>query len=628
MEAQQTTYTYTPLDEARREIRLLHVFPKPNHREDTINTVNDNTIYCSFSIVSLDNPPEFEALSYAWGDPKQVVSIWLEGHKIQVTMNLHCALDNLRFTEEEGLRVLWADALCINQGDQHERQSQVEQMQHIYSKALKVIAFLGEAWEGSEVVMKYHKYLAKIGSNEQLQHRLSGVGRHSSRGLDGEPDSLGTYVAKFFSLPWFKRTWTVQEYFLARNVVFQCGQHTQPAHLFRDAVKIIENHSGKFRNADIEFMRSLMAYQALWESYRGSSTNNSFMKMLISLRTRQSYDPRDKVYGILSLADTSFRDGLAPDYGLSVSEVYTKVAANMIAINGNLDILSCVIPNPRNEFGLPSFVPNWSTKMPWRYTIQNLLRWGTISNGHFDTSRGAEPRIAFAENRVATCQMLVVDKLARIYASTTSESAEKAISGSSSNGIDFDLEYMDDYYDIEDIYTSCTPYRSKLSAYWRVMCGNLFQNGLAFDMDSFRIAETTDFSRFMKWQTTRTKRDAIGETHDDEMFHKAHAIVSHGRLFFTTEKGYMGWAPKGARKSDVVVIMPGGKVPYVLRSLDNDDEDGYNDANEALSGGTKHAPSAKQHTLPRYRFLGDAYVQGIMNGEAFDESKLESITLV
>jgi hypothetical protein len=187
---------------------------------------------------------------------------------------------------------------------------------------------------------------------------------------------------------------------------------------------------------------------------------------------------------------------------------------------------------------------------------------------------------------------------------------------------------MDEYYDIADIHTPCTLYQSRPASFWRVMCGNLVKNDGEFDMDSFRLAEISDFSLFMKWQMRMITLDkAIAETYDDDGFQMANHVVSKDRLFFTTEKGYMGWAPKGARKGDVVVLMPGGKVPYVSRSLDVDDEDDCDDE-RARSGASNSTASAAQTIRPRYRFLSDAYAQGIMNGEAYDESKLAEITLI
>ena len=48
--------------------------------------------------------------------------------------------------------VVWADGICINQGDVHEKEAQVQLMGDIYSKAEKTIVWLGEEADGSNAV--------------------------------------------------------------------------------------------------------------------------------------------------------------------------------------------------------------------------------------------------------------------------------------------------------------------------------------------------------------------------------------------------------------------------------------------------------------------------------------------
>lgn len=66
---------------------------------------------------------------------------------MQVTPNLSAALDRLRLDTET--RMLWVDALCINQVDNTERSQQVAQMGKIYSDARETIAWLGRGTTGS-----------------------------------------------------------------------------------------------------------------------------------------------------------------------------------------------------------------------------------------------------------------------------------------------------------------------------------------------------------------------------------------------------------------------------------------------------------------------------------------------
>jgi hypothetical protein len=93
---------YTKLSLPRREIRVLAL----HHDHDMAAPVE-----CSLRTVSLDDTPDYQALSYCWGDPAVTESIRLEGESIQVTISLAAALRAIRYETEEA--VLWADAICI-----------------------------------------------------------------------------------------------------------------------------------------------------------------------------------------------------------------------------------------------------------------------------------------------------------------------------------------------------------------------------------------------------------------------------------------------------------------------------------------------------------------------------------
>jgi hypothetical protein len=85
----------------------------------------------------------YEALSYAWGDSEKLHTILIDGYDLRVTANLYKALLHLQDQLIE--RILWVDAICINQDIQKERAEQVRLMAKIYCKANRVIVWLGEA---------------------------------------------------------------------------------------------------------------------------------------------------------------------------------------------------------------------------------------------------------------------------------------------------------------------------------------------------------------------------------------------------------------------------------------------------------------------------------------------------
>src|SRR5207247_136756 len=91
--------------------------------------------------ISLDENPQYNALSYTWGDPKRNWPIILNGKLSFVTHNLGDALRYLQV--HEVLSPIWIDAICINQQNPKEKAEQVQQLRLIFQGAKNVIAWLG-----------------------------------------------------------------------------------------------------------------------------------------------------------------------------------------------------------------------------------------------------------------------------------------------------------------------------------------------------------------------------------------------------------------------------------------------------------------------------------------------------
>ena len=126
-------FTYEPLDLSaiRPSIRLAILQPGPRNA----------SIRVKLGRSAFAERPKYEALSYTWGRADDLRAIELNGTRVEVRKNLALALVHLRHTSEE--RVLWIDAICINQADLEERNRQVELMSYIYARAKRVLVWLG-----------------------------------------------------------------------------------------------------------------------------------------------------------------------------------------------------------------------------------------------------------------------------------------------------------------------------------------------------------------------------------------------------------------------------------------------------------------------------------------------------
>ncbi|KAG6354961.1 hypothetical protein INS49_004042 [Diaporthe citri] len=187
---------YEPIDSSKEEIRIIHLLP--GDFDDTINL--------ELATVSLaSNPkPQYDALSYVWGQEQCQTPAFVNGRPVTVTSNLDIALRYFRHQHDE--KTLWVDAVCINQKDNMEKGPQVQMMGQIYSKAAQVLVWLGPAADGSD----------------ELLERMS-------QGLTEEEIADPTLQNASLALmgqPWFTRIWVQQEIALAaRDPTMRCGRH-------------------------------------------------------------------------------------------------------------------------------------------------------------------------------------------------------------------------------------------------------------------------------------------------------------------------------------------------------------------------------------------------------------------
>ncbi len=130
-------YKYAPLQHLD-SIRLLELLPGEM----------ESPIQMNLAEFRLQENPPYEAFSYTWAteDGDYSLSSQIRCGKttrLWITKNCELALRYLRETDSR--RILWVDAICINQNDINERGHQVGMMRDIYSQVPRVLVWLGEA---------------------------------------------------------------------------------------------------------------------------------------------------------------------------------------------------------------------------------------------------------------------------------------------------------------------------------------------------------------------------------------------------------------------------------------------------------------------------------------------------
>jgi len=177
------TYQYHPLTE-QGTIRLL----KLESSDDA-----DAAVRGSLSVAKLEHAPEFEALSYCWGDRSaDEPGIYIDGQSLSVTKDLHSALLRLRQRDKP----IWIDAICINQGDTTERTQQVRQMHEIYGSASLVIVWLGEPSIEDLQGFRFAEGLL-TGFSMCVKERQRGLCEHDSHPIEIYDDDILMYAQDY-----------------------------------------------------------------------------------------------------------------------------------------------------------------------------------------------------------------------------------------------------------------------------------------------------------------------------------------------------------------------------------------------------------------------------------------------
>lgn len=210
-------HSHRPLTNTKH-IRLLKLLQEP------LLADANNYIECILTEVSLENLPDYFAVSYAWESQSTTRSVFCEGKSLFLTANCAAALSHFH---SQGINTfLWVDSICIDQTSNPERNQQVAIMGEIYEKAAGVIIWLGEGNHNSDSAMQVLGKLAKLAPThpelvrleyQKLQHSLyqKYSPAYSTEGVSRTllfPESLTGLCDPTNAITgqsWFHRIWTL-----------------------------------------------------------------------------------------------------------------------------------------------------------------------------------------------------------------------------------------------------------------------------------------------------------------------------------------------------------------------------------------------------------------------------------
>ncbi|KAK4506393.1 hypothetical protein PRZ48_000123 [Zasmidium cellare] len=174
----------------------------------------DNQISLTVQEYELDTCPPYVALSYEWGyEHEKVVS--LNGTPFRIRTNLHDFLQVLRPGPSES-RLLFIDAVCINQEDLEERSVQVHLMRDIYEGAERVWAWLGRDSVASDVVAD----VCQVESVDEVEAQSVSQG---AVGHTADLQTLERSAMEVLQRRYWTRMWMMSELMLAKTITLYCG---------------------------------------------------------------------------------------------------------------------------------------------------------------------------------------------------------------------------------------------------------------------------------------------------------------------------------------------------------------------------------------------------------------------
>lgn len=599
-----------------------------------------------FITVRSHDYPQYKAIPYAWGDPVNAEVIWVTQDNrqgwLKIPMNLSHALRALQDNTEDIF--VWADSICINQKDNRDKTQQLSRIPDIYGQAEQVVLWLGVEKEDSA---RAHKIL----------HGLT----HAELQLNHDTDLSS--VVSLFDRGYWSRLWVVQEILHAKDIVVQCGSswlswndYTSASELFHSERNTLANIpslvpgsydstrpiTSQHRLSPLQILvhhgpASISHIQKARELYLDDDYSY-FLHLLRISRTKLASDSRDRVYGILGILPEKIRSALRLNYLLPVREIYIDVV-DILHRAYKMDVIceSIHFPPQISNANLPSWVPDWSydpmvrslASLPLSFSAGHWKDFKFVSQGNRISPR-TRSRLSIRGVRIGTINShgMAVNTHSRAvdycmaflqWRALLLQHFEIRFASSSADGDEETRRYR--VVSCEQQRRFCLtlslgqPIRTYSSDANLVSKGSEKDLGIDWARKCYSV-----FAKIIRARLPVLPIDedlmAFAEMDDDmepkaarQFLQDSFAENMMGRCFCILDSKCMGLGSGAMARGDVVVVPYGCSTPVLLRP----ERYGAEDGDGKLSYG--------------YRFVGDAYIHGYMDGEAMELGPSEDFML-
>lgn len=558
-------------------MRLLYLLPGPS----------DAPLQALLNHIPCSNAGTYQALSYVWGTDKRDEELLTPDGAIPITSSLYRALQAIR--QSDTPIMIWADAVCINQGDNEEKARQIRLMPQIFQACECAYAFL---IEGGPSIDQALEMLMQVRAKAVLEESAQSKDDDDSsdkgwpQGLPYIPWSwagnripplhspIWKAIKSLFSLPYFRRAWIVQEVVAAPKLKIVCGKWLIDWKDFHAALEIVDREVQIAEHEDQALgLRSTwepfvkLATQREWESrqYRWS-----LLMLLEHFRYTQATHARDRLFALVGLASDGNEKDFEPNYDDAFPSIVLTFAKAFIRQGRAIQLLyraglSSQTPTFHPKF--PSWIPDWTSPRP------TGLHDSQDTDLNFAASGPKAPAIKLGP---ADDELTVEGYELDVIVSMSTAANHEASWGAYFAEIDDLLE--------KSVLSDTMGAREDLK--WKVPIA-------AAPFARMAGGGTMDMRRSYEAFRAHLSRGSNSRTSYEKNVWKSYVACLRGTLegwrFVVTKRGFVGVVPGGSQVGDAIVVVKGGCVPFVVR---------WSEEREG-----------------KRRLVGECYVHGVMKGE-------------
>ncbi|KAL9119653.1 MAG: hypothetical protein Q9187_003794 [Circinaria calcarea] len=387
-------------------------------------------------------------------------------------------------------------------------------------------------------------------------------------------------ISKMFNQSYWRRAWVYQEATGPAPTRYYCGNHWFNM-IYLCAAVFMAHHFAEFTDLDSRFQKIARGPVFLLQAFRRDGTfsyGSSLLSLLESTRSTESTDPRDKVYAPLGLATDLSPASISPDYAKSLEAVYGDVVRfSLSQPDHGLQVLGHVIrpaanskhiKSAHNGPELPSWIPDFRENLGLNPFCTNV----SYSSATYNACGPHKTHNAKIEGSRLILDGIRIDQISTLSAIWE----ENAFSTAEVRS-----------WAPETPNTRYAPTGQTLD--------EAFRTTVLADMNPL----TQSRGHMVDWELLESRNDTLNPSLSARKNQMNVALKSASgcrRLCWTT-RGRMGIVPAATSLGDLVCMLFGGQVLYVLRSTGQD----------------------------HYEFMGECYIHGSMDGEAFEQGAAQAI---